>query len=86
MTNQHNVLPRYAARPLLRHMLVLTVDQSPPTMGDMAMMLGVSRRNLIRWSFEGIPERSADRAAVTLGLHPAELWPEWWANCPTGAA
>ena len=62
------------------------LDQAPPTMGEMSETLGVSRRNLIRWAFEGIPELAADRAATTLGMHPSHLWPEWWANCPTVAA
>jgi hypothetical protein len=82
MSAQFNCQTRYAALPLLMRMTRLTVEQEPPTMGDMAAMVGTSRRNLMRWSVEGIPELSADRVAVSLGLHPAELWPEWWANCP----
>jgi hypothetical protein len=35
-------------------------------------------RQVQRWRRDGIPVFSADQAAVQLGFHPAELWPEWW--------
>lgn len=44
----------------------------------LADSLGVHRHTLARWRVHGIPLHSADAAAITLGLHPAELWDEWW--------
>lgn len=40
----------------------------------LADALSVHRHTLARWRRLGIPLHSADAAAVTLGLHPAELW------------
>ena len=85
-TRNHPQRVRYAAGPLIAHMSTPVLDQAPPTTRQMAETLDVSRRNLIRWKFKGLPEIAADRAAVSLGMHPSELWPEWWANCPTVAA
>lgn len=48
----------------------------------LADALGVSVRSVHRWVAVGtLTWGAADRAAVTLGLHPALLWPvEWWAG------
>ena len=45
----------------------------------LAAQIGVSYRTLMRWAHTGVPEYSADRAAIALGLHPASIWPaHWW--------
>jgi hypothetical protein len=43
-----------------------------------AEVLGVSREVVHRWERHGVPMVTADRAAVSLGLHPGMIWPEWW--------
>lgn len=49
------------------------------TLVELAERTGVSRRVLQRWQAEGaIPERSAERAAVALGLCPELLWGQAW--------
>lgn len=40
-------------------------------------ILGVHRRQIARWRDYGVPWVTADRIATSLGLHPANLWPEW---------
>lgn len=45
---------------------------------DLADVLGVNRRSVARWRRGGMPEPTADRAAVELGLHPSLVWPDWW--------
>ncbi len=45
---------------------------------NLADLLGVTRRAVVRWRHAGIPIYSADRAAVALGVHPSLIWPEWW--------
>lgn len=36
------------------------------------------------WSFEGVPDESADRVCIAAGIHPGEVWPDlWWSNAPT---
>lgn len=44
---------------------------------ELAALVGVSEKAVARWARDGVPERSADQAAVNLGLHPAIIWPEW---------
>lgn len=44
-----------------------------------SQVLGMSERQLWRWHAAGtISALQADRAATTIGLHPGEIWPEWW--------
>jgi hypothetical protein len=44
-----------------------------------ARQLGVSSRTIVRWrGGQRMRITTADRAAVALGYHPAQLWPEWW--------
>lgn len=44
-----------------------------------AKTIGMSERNMKNWHHHGIPLFSADKLAVKLGAHPADIWPdEWW--------
>lgn len=49
----------------------------------MAARLGIDRRTLTRWRRHGIPDRSADQAAIRLGTHPELLWAGWTAAGPS---
>lgn len=42
--------------------------------------LGWSGSRLSRHRSSGLTETEADRTAIRLGLHPSELWPEWWSK------
>lgn len=53
-------------------------EDAPRVMPALAEATGVSVGQLHRWKREGIPLRSADRAAVAIGHHPGEIWEEWW--------
>lgn len=45
-----------------------------------ARCIGVQPRQVYRWRTEGgVPIYNADKAACRLGLHPALVWPEWFA-------
>lgn len=44
----------------------------------LARALGVDRAQVARWRSDGVPIESADRIAVAVGRHPAEVWPEWY--------
>lgn len=59
--------------PLLEHCRAHEMDQ-----GDLAELAGTTVRAVQRWRHRGVPWSIADRAAIRLGLHPAELWPDWW--------
>ena len=43
-----------------------------------AELAGVSRRTVNRWRHAGIPLELADRLACAIGLHPSNVWPEWY--------
>jgi hypothetical protein len=36
------------------------------------------RGQVQKWSERGVTLLSADRIAVEAGLHPVEVWPEWY--------
>ena len=46
---------------------------------EFARSVGRSHRTVMRWkAADTIPYDSADEAAVNLGHHPANVWPEKW--------
>ena len=49
-----------------------------PSTTDLAELIGVSPRTIIRWRHSGVPDHQADRAAIRVGLHPANIWPAHW--------
>lgn len=56
----------------------LVTEAAAPTIDTLAVRIGVSRRTVHRWIIHGIPADQADRAAIALGAHPANLWPDQW--------
>ena len=44
----------------------------------LAIALGRHRTQVSEWNANGIPVVSADRVAVALGMHPIEVWPDWY--------
>lgn len=44
----------------------------------LAEAVGVTPRTVHRWLAKGMTEEAADRAAVRLGRHPVEVWPDWY--------
>lgn len=64
---------RWPVAPLLATCRVTTI-------GDVAALVGVSTRTVHRWQRNGLTDTQADRAAVALGLHPANVWPDWWSR------
>ena len=53
----------------------------PPDLTDktVALMLGVNRVTVGKWRREPqmISEWYADELAISIGLHPIEIWPNW---------
>jgi hypothetical protein len=47
----------------------------------LARALGCAQEQVSRWRSHGLPLVSADRLAVALGLHPVEVWPDWYEMC-----
>jgi hypothetical protein len=45
---------------------------------ELAARLGIGRRQVYRWRHEGIPVLMADRAAIRIRRHPAEVWGHDW--------
>jgi hypothetical protein len=48
-----------------------------PTANDLAAWIGVSARTVWRWHHQGLTDTQADRAAIALGWHPANVWTDW---------
>lgn len=48
------------------------------TMLGLAAATGQHARTLHRWAHMGLTVDQADRLAVAVGFHPAEVWPAWW--------
>jgi hypothetical protein len=48
-----------------------------PSVDALAGWLGVSPRTIWRWHHRGLTDRQADRAAIALGQHPANIWTDW---------
>ena len=44
----------------------------------LARAVGLSGTGLKQARVRGLSDRSADRYAVLLGFHPAEVWADWW--------
>jgi lambda repressor-like predicted transcriptional regulator len=44
----------------------------------LARATGIERTQLARWRRDGVPLDSADRVAIAVGRHPAEVWPDWY--------
>lgn len=84
-------MTRYPLDPIARRLHVRLGlpgnPQDPP--GEhghdaIAVSLGVSRATARRMATFGLTERQADHAAITLGTHPALLWPSWWSDGTSG--
>lgn len=45
---------------------------------QLAALTGFAARTIHRWAHAGIQDIQADRAAVALGQHPSNIWPNWF--------
>ncbi len=49
-----------------------------PSQVALARSVGYPVKTVSRWCLgDGLPWIHADRVAVRLGMHPAEIWPQW---------
>lgn len=49
---------------------------------EIAEGAGFAPRNVFRWRRAGLLPNTADLLACSMGLHPANIWPEEWAVVP----
>ena len=47
---------------------------------ELARRTGYALRTIQRWNTTGIPLYSADRLAIRLGVHPSNIWSNWFTN------
>lgn len=79
--------PRYPLEPL-EGLAQLVADEPDSIRGGqasggftramLARMLDVDPTYISRWRRAGLTWATADEVAIRLGLHPGEVWPEWW--------
>jgi hypothetical protein len=66
-----------------RRLVARTVADCDGNLTAASVMLRGDRSTLHRLlSRDQLRSDAADRIAVTLGRHPSELWPEWFADDP----
>ena len=57
----------------------VTVNSKPiGETGQVAHVTGRSKTTVLRWAKEGVPTDAADEVAVAMGLHPVDIWPDWF--------
>ena len=66
-------LQRFSVAPVLADL------PSGISFSEQAQLLGVDRRQLLRWRKRGITVLGADDLAYRRGVHPTHFWPEWGA-------
>ncbi len=73
--------PKRAARLSMDPLLELAAAGMPaPNARKLAVVLHCSPTDIWRWLAHGVTWTAADRLAVRLGYHPAEVWgADWWA-------
>jgi hypothetical protein len=72
--------PRLPFGPLERHIIPSPLDRAghPAGARTIAKQCGTTIRGAHRWMRCGLTLDEADTAAVRVGCHPCEIWPEWW--------
>lgn len=56
----------------------LLVASGAASVTELAKDCQMTRRQMCRYVAAGVPESRADAIAVRLGLHPGEVWAEWF--------
>jgi hypothetical protein len=60
--------------PLAPLLAVMTAEQRT----NVPVTLGISGGMMSMAEGEGLPDPTADRVAIRLGLHPGEIWSDWF--------
>ena len=47
-------------------------------LSELSRNTGYPLRTIQRWNTTGVPRNSADRLAIKLGIHPANIWTTWY--------
>lgn len=58
------------------------IQRSGMSRSALRMKVGISGESARRYESEGLTVWQADRLAVRLGFHPANVWPDWWGTAP----
>ena len=53
------------------------LNEGTITPGQIAQYLGLSTRNIYRYRDDHMSICQADKMSTSIGLHPANIWPEW---------
>ena len=69
---------RYPFDPIDRRFPFRPTGGSPDEPLGLAALLGTSNARIGHYRKAGLTVDAADRMAVRLGMHPAQLWPSWF--------
>lgn len=79
--------PRYPLEPLAQALGIELLDLGtfggdPEPRGalELAARLGCSTETVYRLRRHGMSPLKADEYAMSAGIHPARVWPTWWAD------
>ena len=75
--SKYVVGPKWPLDPLYKA-AALRGDDESGGIENLSKVLGVNRRTITRWAMSGIPDKAADHAAIKLGRHPVNIWPDWF--------
>ena len=53
-------------------------DITCTNLSELSRRSGYPLRTIQRWKTTGVPLHSADQLAIRLGVHPANIWPQWY--------
>lgn len=75
-------MTRWPFAPLIPHIEAAHIPHKHDTIigypGMLARITGRHRSVISRWQTIGIPDLDADEIAVALGVHPGEVWDDWF--------
>jgi plasmid maintenance system antidote protein VapI len=64
--------------PILVRLSIEPLVKMYGTVCGLGRALGVHSTQVNRWRRTGLTIATADRLAIAVGLHPVDLWPEWY--------
>lgn len=83
MTTRYPLAPLAQAMGItLHHVGYREPGQPPDGHTELAERLGITRQWAHQLEHRGLTDLAADRAAIRIGKHPADIWTTWFDGAP----